>query len=548
MKLAVRFYFTTFLIIVFCLLFVKTPAFAQTPIQPQTQQTNSYAAPNTNPDVPNNLHNWTQNVMIEVMSAMTCQLAGIDPTNPSAKCLGVDPKTNKIGFVENGGGAIGLMGNLISMTFASPVHTSDYIAYLSRNFGVSKHAYAASYCDPNARGLGFCGLSPLMSLWTAFRNIVYLIFILVFIIIGLAIMLRVKIDPRTVMTIQNQIPKIIIGILMVTFSFAIAGFLIDIMYVSIYLLTSILASADANIIKDIPRIAQATNPFDAASAIAGSTGLGGIIGSSSDSVSNIVGGAFDNPVGHGFFGLIGGIIGAVLGGKVAGAFDSIPLVGSIIGFLVGGAVTALAATAIAGFIAKVIALLIIAIAVLWSLFKLWFILLEAYIMILVHTVLAPFWIVTGLLPGMQSAGFGAWLREILANLAVFPITIVILLLGRIFIDSFGTSSSVGQFVPPLMGSIGSTNAIGALIGIGIIFLLPNAATMTKAMFKAPKIDLGSIGKAVGVGTGAPGGIFSKTGQVGFSLSGMANVPGIKNLPIINKIGPPRGGGGTTPHP
>jgi len=538
MKLAVRYFFTTLLFIVFCFLFIKAPAFAQIQIQPQPQPpaVNPYAAPNTNSDVPNNLHNWTQNVMIEVMSAMTCQLVGVDPTNPSAKCLGVDSKTNKIGFVENGGGAVGLMGNLISMTFTPPVHTSDYIAYISRDFGITKHAYAATPCDLNTKGLGFCGLSPLMNLWSAFRNIVYLIFIIVFVIIGLAIMLRVKIDPRTVMTIQNQIPKLIIGILLVTFSFAIAGFLIDIMYISIYLITSVLASADAKITNDvISSIAQATNPFDSANAIAGTTGLGGIIGSSSDSVSNIIGGAFNNPMGRGLFGLIGTIIGAVVGGNIA---ESIPIIGGLVGGIVGGIVGAVFATSIAGFIAKVIALLIIAIAVLWSLFKLWFILLEAYIMILVHTVFAPFWIVTGLLPGLQSAGFGAWLREILANLAVFPTTIIILLLGRIFIDSFGTTNTPGQFVPPLMGSIGNTNAIGALIGIGIIFLLPNAATITKAAFKAPKIDLGPVGKAVGTGPRVLGGAYG-TVMSGLSAKYYLGVSG-----IFGK----KGGGPPAPEP
>ena len=85
-------------------------------------------------------------------------------------------------------------------------------------------------------GTGFDGLKPLLPLWTVFRNIVYILFVLVFVIIGVAIMLRLKIDPRTVMTIQNQIPKLIIGILLVTFSFSIAGFLIDIMYTSIYLI------------------------------------------------------------------------------------------------------------------------------------------------------------------------------------------------------------------------------------------------------------------------------------------------------------------------
>jgi len=38
---------------------------------------------------------FTQNVMIEVMSAMICQISGIDVTNTSQSCLGVDPQTKK---------------------------------------------------------------------------------------------------------------------------------------------------------------------------------------------------------------------------------------------------------------------------------------------------------------------------------------------------------------------------------------------------------------------------------------------------------------------
>src|SRR3989338_11081239 len=117
------------------------------------------------------------------------------------------------------------MSNMISMLYAPPIHTSDYFQSLANNFGIVKNANAQT------KGTGFDGLKPLQNLWEAFRNIVYLLFVIVFVVIGLAIMLRIKIDPRTVMTIQNQIPKIIIGILLVTFSFAIAGFLVDIMWI-----------------------------------------------------------------------------------------------------------------------------------------------------------------------------------------------------------------------------------------------------------------------------------------------------------------------------
>ncbi|HSX40182.1 MAG TPA: hypothetical protein VLF68_01075, partial [Candidatus Saccharimonadales bacterium] len=233
-----------FLFFILCSLVFVAPAFAQsqTPIQSgqtyQNYQTNSYATPNNDPDVPNNLHTYSQNIVIEMLSAVACQLGGVDPSGPGQKCLGYDQKTNKIGFVENGGGALGVMDHLIAMTFTPPIHTSDYLSYLSHNFGLAKPAYAAP-----ATGLGFSSLTPLVPMWTASRNIVYLVFVFAFILIGLGIMFRIKIDPRTVMSIQNQIPRIIVALLLVTFSLAIAGFLIDIMYVSIYLVYGLFQGA-----------------------------------------------------------------------------------------------------------------------------------------------------------------------------------------------------------------------------------------------------------------------------------------------------------------
>ena len=44
-------------------------------------------------------------------------------------------------------------------------------------------------------------------------------------------MFRQRISPQAVMTIQAALPKVIIALIMVTFSYAIAGFMIDISYV-----------------------------------------------------------------------------------------------------------------------------------------------------------------------------------------------------------------------------------------------------------------------------------------------------------------------------
>src|SRR5665213_3738933 len=104
-------------------------------------------------------------------------------------------------------------GGIYTM-YTIPAHTSDYVRYLAGNFGISKGVYAATTCsDPKSEGTGFCDLYPLLPIWTVFRNLAYLGFVAVFILIGFAIMLRLKLKPQTAVSIQNQIPRIIIAII-----------------------------------------------------------------------------------------------------------------------------------------------------------------------------------------------------------------------------------------------------------------------------------------------------------------------------------------------
>ncbi|MBF8249883.1 MAG: hypothetical protein HW400_484 [Candidatus Levybacteria bacterium] len=462
-------------------------------------QTTNYPAPNTNPDVQNNLHNWTQSVMIEVMSSLTCQIAGVDPINPKQSCLGADQATGKIGFLPSAksGGAIGFMGNMISVLYTPPLHTSDYFQNLAQNFGITKHALAA----PSTGGTGFQSLTPLIGIWSAFRNIVYLILVIVFVVIGLAIMLRVKIDPRTVMTIQNQIPKIIVGILAVTFSFAIAGFLIDLMWVLIYLIYGIISGISPEIANNVDKL----NPTiiqgkDAISAVGGIWGIGGIANNVSQAVGNIIS-----------FSLFG-TDSTTVTATVSVASIILALIGSFfgpIGTLIGGAPILILA------VGAIIVYLIIFVALLTALFRLWFMLLMSYVYILLDVVLAPFWIIGGIIPG-SSISISGWFKDIGANLLAFPATIGMFMLGKVFMDAFGKPSTnpTQSFVPPLIGNPGNLNLLGSLISLGIILMTPNVVNMLKAMLKAPKIDTG-IGKALAPGLGAPGRIVG--GGLGYAF-------------------------------
>jgi len=86
--------------------------------------------------------------------------------------------------------------------------------------------YAAENEDKNGYDtLMDSGIAPL---WDQFRNIAYLFFVVIMIAIGFMIMFRSKIGGQTMVTLGSTIPSIIISLIMITFSFAIAGIIIDI--------------------------------------------------------------------------------------------------------------------------------------------------------------------------------------------------------------------------------------------------------------------------------------------------------------------------------
>lgn len=508
MKFPVRLFSFILLFLAF-FLFLK-PAFAQTP------------ATNTDPGVPDNLHTWTQNVVIEVASSMSCLISGIDPINPRDKCLGIDINTHKIGYVEKDSGAVGFMGNLIAMTFDIPVHTADYVTYLADNFGVTKPTYAA----PSDGGVGFKSLKPLTAIWIEFRNITYLLLVLVFVGIGFAIMLRVHIDPRTVMSIENQVPKIVVALILITFSFAIAGFLIDLMWVFVYLVIGVFSNIPGVSIGTAFSNVQGLNALQVANNLPG--GILSVVNNSSGGVGGFISGLFDGPGGRFFATILMSIIGAGAGFIVGG-------VGAIVGGLASAALGLAFGSQLLGFLGSVVAFLIIGIAVLWALFRLWFQLIKAYVMILVVIVFSPFWILLGIIPGSKMS-FTSLLRELGANLITYPATIVMFLLGTTFMDLFGKTRANEMFVPPLIGSPATPSAIGSLVGLGIILLTPEVNKMMRKALQAPEFDLTGIVTATGVGVGALTAGVPGVQKIGASWLASRTVPAGTSGTALGRVG------------
>lgn len=97
--------------------------------------------------------------------------------------------------------------------------------------------------EAQAQGFGYNASDLAKNLWGITRNISYSLIVLTVIILSFMIMFRVKISPQLVISIQSALPKIISGTVLITFSYAIAGFAIDLMYVVLGLLTSLLVSS-----------------------------------------------------------------------------------------------------------------------------------------------------------------------------------------------------------------------------------------------------------------------------------------------------------------
>jgi hypothetical protein len=180
---------------------------------------------------------------------------------------------------------------------------------------------------------------------------------------------------------------------------------------------------------------------------------------------------------------------------------------------------------------SLIAYVVILCALFFTMFKLFFQLLIAYVSIVIAVIFAPLQILTNALPG--SNGFMGWLKTILANTLVFPTVVFLFLLARILIgvhttaivqegatgstvaggvsNEWGLSDSVKfdesgkPWMPPLLQVAGKADQVGYLLALGLLLLTPKAVQMVKDALKVEK-GAGYGGYAIGQLLGVPGNV------------------------------------------
>ena len=353
-----------------------------------------------------------------------------------------------------------------------------------------------------AQGIGFYALQPIALIWKVFRNISYLLIVLVTISIGFMIMFRANLGSQTVIAIENALPRIVIALLLITFSFAIAGFLIDLMYIVMGLGGSVIIS---NIAADSTKAAELASTLGWESDVFNQSGwalLGKIVGN-----GNIwnTGSAFLSILPYQLqlsFRYLVANAAVVLYAGYSPTFDSIrkgegvatiPAVGGILKLLFSSLVGNLILGLAAGILLPMILSLAVWISCLFLFFRIFFILLLTYTKIILSIIFAPIVLLFEAFPSTST--FSYWFKGLFFNLMTFPIVAVLIMVSGLIanVAILGTfngqvfnSTEVG-FVgrefwrPPFLYTI-ETDGFVMLVAISIIFLIPDFLAFIKKSF------------------------------------------------------------------
>lgn len=364
------------------------------------------------------------------------------------------------------------MTNVIALTFSNPpANTYAFIQETGQSLGfLPKKALA--------QGIGFSGLAPLLPIWKAFRNISYVLLAAIMVVVGFMVMLRKKIDPKTVVTIQNALPRIVVTLIVITFSYAIVGIMIDLMYLAILIAVAIFKSTGM-----LPEPhSTIANLFGTPTveALYSQGSLWANISQIDFNPYKLVFGINAPPLwtnlGLGVVGLLMAVIGSssfALGLGPAGAIPGLVLLGTAGGmFLIQ---------------------LLIAIAAFFLLIRLLFFFLGAYIKIIIALVFGPIQIMIEAIPG--SNAFSSWFMNLVSNIIVFPAGAVMFMLSAMFVKFSDSGGTIWN--PPFAGFLGnSTASISTLIAIGILFAIPGVVNGIQEAIKAkPLFSAGPEGVA-----------------------------------------------------
>lgn len=170
-----------------------------------------------------NLVPWSNEVTLAIVKQFEQALAGDTEQT-------TDESGGPTGYRLKSPGLVQLGANAVNFVYDNPPPFSGGAYLASLNPLKAEQAYAA--------GADVLGITR--EIWQAFRDIAYFLSIVILIFIGAMIMFRVRFGrPGLEVTLMAAVPKIVVTLILITFSYAISGFLVDIYYLTEEFLKSV---------------------------------------------------------------------------------------------------------------------------------------------------------------------------------------------------------------------------------------------------------------------------------------------------------------------
>ncbi len=377
---------------------------------------------------------------------------------------------------------LGLYSFIDVMKNTRPASGVDWMANVGNNLHIIPEAKAQS------QGFGFNTLTLAQNLWKASRNAAYALTTLAIVVLAFSIMFRVKISPQASVTIQTAIPKVAIGLVLITFSYALAGLIVDLSYLLQGLVALIIAGTTNGITQMSP-IEMFIKMNDGA-------------GSFFSYAFSLIVIAFTS-------GSIFGQITIIPGPPPAGI--GIPT-GATFGLFIA--------------IISIVMLIVAALTVFWTLLK-------AYVTAIFQVVGAPFYILMGI--ASPTMGFGSWFKSFIANIATFPLVGIMILFAHILLwgsidgsvasgwTQFNVFKINSNFIAdagtaqlPTFSNTFSPGAIGYFSSLVLMLAIPSVCKTVKSLIETGKAGrfegLAGMGIAGSVIGGAAGGATSLVGN------------------------------------
>jgi len=295
-------------------------------------------------------------------------------------------ETNCDNGVAYSPGLLGAQSKVIAMLYQNQPSSREYIADILDNIGIPQ--VSSAY----AQGTGYSAMSPFLEFWKSFRNLAYSLYIIMFVVVGVMIMLRTKINAQTVITIQSALPNLIITLLLITFSYAIVGFMIDLMYFLIYALVYLISAA--GIISTPTKAISRLMSYSAWSVVF--EGRNSIISAVSLAIKEI----------------LSGVSNLSMGARIG---------------------VGIATAGISEILANGFFYLFTAVWLGIAMLKLIFVLFKSYIMLIIQTITAPVQLLMNAMPGSEA--FANWLKKTASYLIPFPIAAAMFIMAAVFIGN-----------------------------------------------------------------------------------------------------------------